>query len=183
MPDMKQISIATLLALIAAPALAQSAISTERSTGQAVGLFVQACVPFTGNAAGVRQWAADHQLGLIAPDKAKVFLTGNFTGQVFGASNAEGNYVLISLDNGFCEVVAEVGEKKIAGEFLTAFLKSDGYSVNPTQSQERDGAAQQRFELQKQERRLLISLTQFDGEIPALPPQLRLAVTPAPARP
>ena len=176
---MKKPCLAALFALIAAPSLAQNDTALERASGQAVGLFVQACVPFTGDAAGVRRWADEHRLGLIAPDKARVIMVGSVTGQVFGASNADGNFVLVSLDNGFCEVVAEIGDMKVAGEFLSEFLKVDGYSIVPVKGMERAGVSQQRFDLSRAQKKLQVSVTQFDGE-PATPPQLRLTATPAP---
>jgi hypothetical protein len=71
---------------------------------QLVGLFIQGCLPFVGNAPALRDWARRTGLrGLPEPARA-AFLHGA-PGQAFDASAAEAKLVLVSSDSGLCSAV------------------------------------------------------------------------------
>jgi len=87
--------------LIAHPTRADSA-------DQLVGLFMQACLPFAGDTAGLRKWAARIGLQALPPGGQAAFLQGQ-PGLAFDATNTEGKFVVISGDGGACAAVADRG--------------------------------------------------------------------------
>ncbi len=89
--------------LIPQPARADSA-------DQLVGLFMQSCLPFAGDAAGLRKWAGGIGLRALPPGGQSAFLQGQ-RGLAFDATNTEGKFVVISGDGGFCAAVADRGAR------------------------------------------------------------------------
>jgi hypothetical protein len=85
-----------------------------------VGLFMQGCLRFAGDAPGLREWAAHLGLPQLATDGQRAFLDGA-SGVVFDASNQAGKYVLISEDGGSCSTVAETA----SGPVVIAELEQD----------------------------------------------------------
>jgi hypothetical protein len=73
---------------------------------QIVGLFMQSCVHFVGNAMGLREWAIHTGLQPLPPEGQQAFLYG-LPGQVFDASTANGKLVVISENSGACSAMAE----------------------------------------------------------------------------
>jgi len=70
------------------------------------GLFVQACLPYAGDPAALRHWAARAKLPEVADPARATFLAGA-PGKVFDASNASGKFALLSSDDGICAVVTD----------------------------------------------------------------------------
>ena len=70
------------------------------------GLFVQSCLPYAGQPATLRQWAARAKLSEVPEPARRPFLSGA-PGKVFDASIATGKYVLVSSDDGICAVVTD----------------------------------------------------------------------------
>jgi hypothetical protein len=92
---------------------------------QLAGLFMQSCIPYAGNRAGLREWA--HRNGLAdLPEPARTAFLNGAPGSVFDASNANGKFVLISDDAGGCSVVAEAAN----GSAVLAALEDDMRRAN-----------------------------------------------------
>jgi hypothetical protein len=77
-----------------------------QSAAQVVGLFMQSCVRFVGNATGLRAWATQAGLKPLPPEGQQAFLYG-LPGQVFDASTSDGKLVVISENSGSCSAMAE----------------------------------------------------------------------------
>jgi len=73
---------------------------------QVVGLFMQSCMRFVGDAAGLRAWAVKTGLQPLPEDGQQAFLYG-LPGEVFDASTKDGKLVLISENGGSCSALAE----------------------------------------------------------------------------
>ena len=73
---------------------------------QLIGLFMQGCLPFAGDAQALRKWAAGIGLPALPPEGQRAFL-GNQPGVVFDASDPQGKFVVLSGDNGACAATAE----------------------------------------------------------------------------
>jgi hypothetical protein len=70
------------------------------------GLFLQSCLPYAGDPAALRQWAATLKLPEV-PDPARAAFLGGATGKVFDASDPAGKFVLASSDDGLCSVITD----------------------------------------------------------------------------
>lgn len=92
---------------------------------QFVGLFVQGCMPFVGNAAELRAWAVRTGLPAV-PDPARSAFLHGVSGQVFDGSNREGKFVLLSSDDGLCSVVTDKAASQPVIEALEAGLRQAG---------------------------------------------------------
>ncbi len=94
------------LAAVAQGAPAANPADTN-AAAQIVGLFMQSCVRFAGDATGLRAWAA-HASGmqLLPAEAQQAFLYG-LPGEVFDASTKAGKLVLISENSGACSAMAE----------------------------------------------------------------------------
>ncbi len=98
------------LAIVAAAGLAAPARADDPAVvnaKQAAGLFMQSCVQFAGDRAGLRAWAKKTGLKELPADVQEHFLYG-LPGIVFDASNKDGKFVLVSEDLGSCSVLAEI---------------------------------------------------------------------------
>jgi hypothetical protein len=97
--------------LALAPAAAEAGGEDEL-----VGLFIQGCVPFAGNAAALRAWA--QQMGLPpVPEQARAAFLHGAPGQAFDGSAANAKLVLVSSDDGICSAVTD---KATQHEIVTA---------------------------------------------------------------
>jgi hypothetical protein len=76
---------------------------------QVVGLFMQTCMRFVGNALALRQWAVRSGLQPLPEQGQQEFLYG-LPGQVFDASTKDGKLVLISENGGSCSAMAEAAD-------------------------------------------------------------------------
>ncbi len=95
--------VARLGAVVLALVLARPAAAEP---DQLIGLFMQSCLPFVGDAQGLRKWAAGVGLPPLPQEGQKAFL-GAQPGEVFDASTPQAKFVVISGDNGACAVMAE----------------------------------------------------------------------------
>jgi hypothetical protein len=85
---------------------AQARPRADVAAQQAAGLFVTTCVQHAGQPASLRAWAS--KLGLPPlPDPGQAGFLKGAPGRVYDASNPAGKYVVISLDDGGCMVLAE----------------------------------------------------------------------------
>jgi hypothetical protein len=73
---------------------------------QLVGLFIQGCLPFVGNAPALRDWAQRTGLKPV-PEPARAAFLHGAPGQVFDASAADTKLALISSDSGICSSVTD----------------------------------------------------------------------------
>jgi hypothetical protein len=114
-----------IVAPLAAALVLGAAAPADDAPIQLVGLFVQGCMPFAGNAKALRNWA--QQTGLPPlPDKvATVFLHGA-PGVAFDGSNASGKFVLVSSDDGLCSAVTDKISEPALRDALEAGLSKAG---------------------------------------------------------
>ncbi len=110
-----------LALLAAAPAHADEA-------AQAVGLFMQSCVRFAGDTAGLRRWASETGLKPLPPGGQAAFLQHQ-RGIAFDATNAEGKFVVVSGEAGSCSTVAERADAARLTSDLGQALQQAGMGV------------------------------------------------------
>jgi hypothetical protein len=87
---------------------------------QLAGLFMQSCMPYAGDAAGLRAWANKTGLPTVPDPASKIFLHGA-PGTVFDASLPPEKFVVVSSDDGLCAAVTNQAE----GDAVVAALESD----------------------------------------------------------
>lgn len=96
--------------LLGTPAGARAADpAAVPADAQVVGLFMQSCMRFVGDALGLRQWAAHSGLQPLPEQGQQAFLYG-LPGEVFDASTGDGKLVLISENGGSCSALAEAAD-------------------------------------------------------------------------
>ncbi len=93
--------------------LAVPAARADSPSEHLVGLFVQGCLPFVGDVAGLRAWAAAQRLPILPEAGRKAFLQDQ-PGVVFDATDAGGKLVLISGSDGNCDAVADRADAALA---------------------------------------------------------------------
>ena len=90
-----------------------------------VGLFIQGCLPFAGNAAALRDWA--NRTGLPpVPEPARAAFLHGAPGQVFDGSAAAVKLVLVSSDDGLCSVVTDRATRQGVTDALEAGFRQAG---------------------------------------------------------
>jgi hypothetical protein len=95
------------------------------NANQLAGLFMQSCVQFAGDRAGLRDWA--RRIGLAeVPEPARAAFLHESSGVVFDASNQLGKFVVISDDAGGCSAVAEMADGPAVIAALEADLRQAG---------------------------------------------------------
>ena len=87
---------------------------------QLAGLFMQACLPYAGDAAALRDWARKTGLPEVPEPARKIFLHGA-PGTVFDASVPPEKFVLLSPDDGLC---AALTNQAVGADVIRA-LESD----------------------------------------------------------
>ncbi len=107
------------------PAPVVMTADTARPATQFAGLFVQACMAFAGDAAGLRGWAAKTGLPAL-PDQVAAVLLHNAPGRAFDASPAGTKLALVSSDDGICAVVTDRAAQAAVTESLEAALTQAG---------------------------------------------------------
>ena len=112
--------IALVLAALTLPAAAQA-----QPVAQLVGLFIQGCVAFAGNAPDLREWANRNGLPQ-APDPVRRAFLHNTSGQVFDGSTPDAKLALISADNGLCSVATDHASQAEVIQALEAGLQQAG---------------------------------------------------------
>jgi hypothetical protein len=103
--------------LLAYPGASQA---SGNGAGDLAGLFLQGCLNFAGDPAGLRDWARQRGLSALPPAQAAAFLHGA-PGTVFDASTTENKLVLVSSDDGLCSAVSN----RIDGAALPGVLEAD----------------------------------------------------------
>ena len=73
---------------------------------QLVGLFIQGCMPFVGDAKALRGWAERTKLPVL-PDQVAAAFLHRAPGMAFDGSNDSGKFVLVSSDDGLCSAVTD----------------------------------------------------------------------------
>jgi hypothetical protein len=87
--------------LLSAPAVANAA-----AADQLAGLFIQGCLPFTGDPAALRAFAAKLGMRQLPKPAEAAFLHGA-PGEAFDASGSDTKLVLVSSDDGLCSAVTD----------------------------------------------------------------------------
>jgi hypothetical protein len=103
-----------------APAAARAGAPEEL-----VGLFLQGCVPFAGNASALRDWAKQNGLQAV-PDQARAAFLHGAPGQAFDGSTAEAKLVLVSSDDGLCSAVTDRATQPAVTDALEAGFREAG---------------------------------------------------------
>jgi hypothetical protein len=109
------------LLLVATPALAADPAPRD----QLAGLFIQGCLPFAGNPAALRAWAADNQLPALPDAATKAFLL-NAPGRAYDATASDTKLVLASSDDGICSAITDKATSADVTQALEAGLKQAG---------------------------------------------------------
>lgn len=92
-----------------------------------VGLFIQGCLPFTGDPAGLRAWAGKNGVPPVpVPEQARAAFLHGTPGQVFDGSAAEGKLVLVSADDGICSAVTDQAASGAVSDALEAGFRQAG---------------------------------------------------------
>ncbi|MBS1077690.1 hypothetical protein JK217_07985 [Gluconobacter kondonii] len=136
------------------------ASARDLGAANAVGLFGQSCLSFTGNPSGLREWAARYHLPEGPPPTREGFLHGNH-GRVYVASTVYGQMALVSLDKGYCQVVMRQGNvANVQTEFRDQLLARHATLNLLLQQQDpQRGAAQKIFAYEQGAVHLQLSIT------------------------
>jgi hypothetical protein len=116
-------TLALLGCIVAASLPAQAA--EPPSPDQLAGLFVQGCLPFAGNPAGLRAWAAGKNLPALPERVVQTFLHGA-PGQGYDASAPGTKLVLMSSDDGLCSAITDKAASADVAAALESGLKRAG---------------------------------------------------------
>ena len=109
-----------LAAWLVVPGVARAAGPEEL-----VGLFIQGCLPFAGDAAGLRQWAGQTGLQPV-PEQARAAFLHGAPGQVFDGSVAGVRLALVSSDDGLCSAVTDQATQQSVADALEAGFRQAG---------------------------------------------------------
>lgn len=109
-----------LAASLLAPAAARAGAPEEL-----VGLFIQGCLPFAGDASALRDWAKQTGLPPVPEQVRATFLNGA-PGQAFDGSAAETKLVLISSDDGICSAVTDQATQQAVADAVEAGFRQAG---------------------------------------------------------
>ncbi|WP_408838740.1 NMCC_0638 family (lipo)protein [Acidisphaera sp. S103] len=90
-----------------------------------VGLFIQGCMEFTGDAPALRDWAKQTGLPPVS-EKARIAFLRGVPGQAFDGSAAEGRLALISADDGTCSAAAEQATQQAVDDAVEAGFRQAG---------------------------------------------------------
>jgi hypothetical protein len=81
---------------------------------------MQSCIPFAGDAGGLRAWAARAKLPTVPDPASKIFRQGA-PGVVFDASLPPEKFVLVSSDDGLCATITNQAD----GSALVRAVETD----------------------------------------------------------
>jgi hypothetical protein len=115
----KRLSVLFVLSL-----LAPAGVSAG-SPQELVGVFIQGCLPFAGNAPALRDWASRTGLPPVPEPARSAFLHGA-SGQAFDASAAATKLVLVSSDDGICSAVTDQAQQQLVADALEAGFRQAG---------------------------------------------------------
>lgn len=172
-------ALAAMLALGVAPASGQTGMA-DPDSGQVAGLFLQSCMKYAGNAAGLREWVSAHRLPQIPADQAATFLGSLGAGEAYGASNASGKHALVSYDSGACRVLALSGDASDIQQTLLALLRGQGVTVVPVLARAKpdSSSSQGLFEATFGPRHWRVSITaKPHAEAPSTAPEVGVLAT------
>jgi hypothetical protein len=109
-----------LAAWVLAPAAAHAGAPEEL-----VGLFIQGCLPFAGDAPALRAWAGQTGLSPV-PEQARAAFLNGAPGQVFNGSVAGVKLALVSSDDGICSAVTDQATQQAVTDALEAGFRQAG---------------------------------------------------------
>jgi hypothetical protein len=109
-----------LAACLLAPAAAHAGAPEEL-----VGLFIQGCLPFAGDAPALRAWAKDTGLPPV-PEQARAAFLHGAPGLAFDGSTAEVKLALVSSDDGICSAVTDQAMPQAVADALEAGFRQAG---------------------------------------------------------
>ncbi len=101
------------------------AVARAGAADELVGLFIQGCLPFAGNATALRDWVQRTGLPPV-PEQARVAFLHGAPGQAFDGSAADAKLVLVSSDDGFCSVVTNQATGQAVADALEAGFRQAG---------------------------------------------------------
>jgi hypothetical protein len=102
------------------PAVADPAATD--AAAQVVGLFMQSCVRFAGDPAGLRAWAPKAGIQPLPAQGQQAFLYG-LPGVVFDASTKSDKLVLISENEGACSTMSESASGPLVVKTLEQLMR------------------------------------------------------------
>ena len=92
---------------------------------QLAGLFVQGCMAFAGNPAGLRAWATTSNLPELPAPATKALLHGA-PGRAFDGSVSGAKLALASSDDGICSAITDKATSQATTDGLEAALSQAG---------------------------------------------------------
>lgn len=113
------------LLLLAAPALWGGPARADSPAIELSGLFIQGCLNFAGDPAGLRAWAQREKLPTL-PEPARLAFLHGAPGTAFDASAGGDKLVLVSADDGICTAVTNRAHGPAVAEALEADLRKLG---------------------------------------------------------
>lgn len=111
--------------MLLAVSLLAPACACAGAPDELVGLFIQGCLPFAGDAAALRDWASHIGLPPV-PDQARAAFLHGAPGQAFDGSTAEAKLVLVSSDDGICSAVTDRATEQSVTDALEAGFRQAG---------------------------------------------------------
>jgi hypothetical protein len=114
-----------LAAGLLAPGLLAPGLAHADAPEELVGLFIQGCMPFAGDAAALREWASRTGLPTV-PEQARTAFLHGAPGQAFDASAAGAKLVLVSSDDGLCSAATDQGTQQAVADALEAGFRQAG---------------------------------------------------------
>jgi hypothetical protein len=117
--------------------------AADSDTPRVIRLFKQACMRYANNVSELREWAASHFMLKLSPAEAAIFVDESVGRRalVFEAAAPSGKYVVVSYDNGTCEVVASPANRAAVQQALLANLSEEGVAVVPDPANAEDTGA------------------------------------------
>jgi hypothetical protein len=113
-----------LAALLLIPGAARAGAPEEL-----VGLFIQGCMAFAGDAPALRDWVRLTGLPPV-PEQARAAFLRGVPGQVFDGSAAEVRLALVSADDGTCSAVAEQAMQPAVADAMEAGFRQAGLTFS-----------------------------------------------------
>lgn len=105
--------------------LVRPAVAEASAPEELVGLFIQGCLPFAGNASALRDWARRTGLPPV-PEQARAAFLHGAPGQAFDGSASQAKLVLVSSDDGLCSAVTDQATRQSVADALEAGFRKAG---------------------------------------------------------
>jgi hypothetical protein len=142
---------------------------------EAAGLFGQSCLPYAGQVAPLRAWAAGHGLPQVA--YSVVYGEPSVT---FGVRTPSGPLVLVSSDQGNCHVTAPHGVRDDFQQALIALVQHSGGTIAAVfdRNDPVTHIAQRVYRVGIGQQRWIVSVSQIPSpDQPTQPPRIMLSAT------